>query len=498
MLTLNAIGKRYGDVDALTDVSMTVAPGTVHCILGENGAGKSTLCNIVFGTTAPSTGTMALQNQPYVPASPADAIASGIAMVHQHFSLVNTMTVRENLVLGHRGYRLPLDRLDAELRGIDDSYGLSVDLDASIAALPVGARQKVEIVKALLRRPALILLDEPTAVLDPGEIDSLIETCRALADDGKSVVMITHKLGEVSRVADEATVLRGGRVTGGGLLAQTTVGALLTDMVGTETATTHARRVGPAPSREVALRIEQVSCTRSDGSIALDAVDLSVRRGEIVGIAGVEGNGQSELASILSGAEISHAGRITLNERDITAVRPADRTRAGLGVIPEDRHAEGIVDDLTVTENLLMSRTGRFRRFGLLNRAAMQTASAAAIDEYSIRTSGPDAPIRSLSGGNQQKVVLARELSIDGLSAVVAAQPTRGLDIGSVGFVLDRLREVANDGVGVVVISSEMDELMAVCDRIHVAYRGHLLGPIDADSATAQDEITELMMGVAA
>ncbi|SNS49727.1 ABC transporter ATP-binding protein [Rhodococcoides kyotonense] len=503
MLSLERIGKSYGDVDALTDVSMTVDPGSVHCILGENGAGKSTLCNIVFGTTAPSTGTMMLDGKPYRPAAPADAIASGIAMVHQHFSLITTMTVGENLLLGHRGYRLPKDRLpkdrlQTELRAIEDSYGLRVDLDARTSELPVGARQKVEIVKALLRQPRLILLDEPTAVLDPGEIDALIETCRALAENGKSVVMITHKLGEIARVADTSTVLRGGKVTGGGPMAQTTVERLLTDMVGTETATTHSRRVSaPRASNDVALRVENISCTRRDGSDALTDVSVSVRRGEIVGIAGVEGNGQSELASILSGSDIEFDGRIILNGRDMTRVCPAGRTAAGLGVVPEDRHAEGIVADLSVTENLLLARTSEYRRFGMLDRDKMRADATAAISDYSIRTSGPDAAIRSLSGGNQQKVVLARELSLAGLGAIVAAQPTRGLDIGSVGFVLDQLRAAADIGVGVLIISSEMDELMAVCDRILVAYRGRLLGPIDADSTTAQDEITELMMGVA-
>lgn len=498
MLTLTEIGKRFGDVDALRGVTMTVEPGTVHCILGENGAGKSTLCNIVFGTTAASAGTMTFSGLPYHPNSPADAIASGIGMVHQHFSLVSTMTVRENLLLGHRGYRRPDVNLADRLAAIEDSYGLSVDLGARTSELPVGARQKVEIVKALLRQPRLILLDEPTAVLDPGEIDSLIETCRALADDGKSVVMITHKLGEVARVADDTTVLRAGTVTGGGPMSSTSISTLLTEMVGTDTDATHARRQSSSrPSETIALRLENISCNRPDGSIALTGVDLEVRGGEILGIAGVEGNGQSELAAIISGADSAHTGRITVGSNDVTQRHPGGRTEAGLGVIPEDRHAEGIIGDLDITENLTLARTEDYRRFGMLDRRKMRADAATAIDEFSIRAAGPNAAMRSLSGGNQQKVVLARELRIEGLVALVAAQPTRGLDIGSVGFVLDKLRAAADAGVGVLVVSNEMDELLALCDRIFVAYRGRLLGPIDADSSTAPDEITELMMGVA-
>lgn len=497
-LTLNGVGKRFGSVSALTDVTMTVAPGSVHCILGENGAGKSTLCNIVFGSTTPSSGTMTLNGRTYTPQSPADAIAAGIAMVHQHFSLIPTMTVRENLLLGTKGFRLPVDALTAKLDVISQQYGLTVDLDALTSDLPVGSRQKVEIVKALLRDPELVLLDEPTAVLDPGEIDSLIGTCHALAAAGTSVVLITHKLGEVARAADAATVLRGGKVSGGGLLTETSISDLLTDMVGSAAPLSHARVVRRPASREPGLTLANISFTRPDRSEALTGVDLTVYRGEIVGIAGVEGNGQSELASILSGAITADTGKILLDAVDITGFDPAARTRIGLGVVPEDRHAEGIVSELTVTDNLLLGRLKDYTRFGLLDRAKMAARTASAIDEYSIRADGPGAPMHSLSGGNQQKVVLARELSIDGLAAVVAAQPTRGLDIGAVSFVLDRLRRVADAETAVLVISSELDELMAVCDRIFVAYRGQLLGPIDANSAAAQNKITELMMGVAA
>src|SRR5690606_25399288 len=362
-------------------------------------------------------------------------------------------------------------------------------------------RQRVEIVKALLRDPRLILLDEPTAVLDTAEIDALIETCAALAADGKSVVLITHKLGEVARAADEATVLRAGTVVGGGRLADTPLSSLLELMLGDKEPIDPAsrpRRVREPDDAEPVLRVRGLDVTRADGSAALRQVELNVGRGEIVGIAGVEGNGQSELTSVLSGALAAGAGTVTLDGVDLTTATPAQRTAAGLAVIPEDRHTEGMIAELSIAENLAMPRLRRYRRWGLLDRTAMRADAAAAIAEYSIRAPGPDAPIGSLSGGNQQKVVLARELSTEGLRAVVAAQPTRGLDAGAVAFVLDRLRAAADEGAAVLITSSEIDELLAVCDRIVVAYRGALLGSVPAESPTAATDIGLLMTGVPA
>jgi simple sugar transport system ATP-binding protein len=500
LLAMHGVGKSFGRVRALDAVTLTVKPSSVHCILGENGAGKSTLCNSIYGTVSPDSGTMTLGGAAYRPRNPSDALQAGVAMVHQHFSLIPTMTVADNLLLGRNGFRPQRSQLSADLDRIADSYGLIVDQLATVGELTVGARQRVEIVKALLRDPQLILLDEPTAVLDPAEIDALIATCAALTDDGKSVVLITHKLGEVARAADEATVLRAGTVVGGGRLSDVSLSSLLELMLGDaeplERTGVPRRRANT--ETDVVLQLSGINVTRTDGSTALSNVHLSVDSGEIVGIAGVEGNGQSELSAVLSGALPPDSGSVTIGGVDVTSASPARRTRAGLAVIPEDRHAEGIIADLSIAENIALPRLTDYRRWGLLDRTRMRADAAAVIDDYSIRAAGPDAPLASLSGGNQQKVVLARELSTAGLRAVVAAQPTRGLDAGAVAFVLERLRDAADNGAAVLVTSSEIEELLAVCDRVVVAYRGALLGSVSTDSPTAATDIGILMTGVSA
>ncbi len=556
-LTLHGVGKSFGDVRALHGVDVIVESGTVHCILGENGAGKSTLCNLVFGGYQPDTGRMELGGKAFRPDSPAAAMTAGVAMVHQHFSLVTTMTVAENLLLTQHGLRLRRKDLTDRLDEIAQRYRLRIDLDQQVATMPVGARQKVEIVKALLRDPALILLDEPTGVLDPAEIDALIDTCRAIAADGKAVVLVTHKLGEVARVADAATVLRRGTVAGGGRMSNTTIAQLLTAMVGrtqldptlaatigldpvdaartvgaatiitdTDTPATDAGRtardgtapqasartadrVDPQPrgvpeptsesgSRAPVLTVDRVTVGRADSSIALDDARLVVRPGEIVGIAGVEGNGQSELVAVLAGSTPVSGGTVTLAGTDITTASPATRTALGFGIVPEDRHRDAMVAEMTLAENLFLGRLGRFRRFGLLDKPAMGRAAQTELDRFDVRAAGPWVPMGSLSGGNQQKVVLARELSMANLRCLVAAQPTRGLDIGAVDFVLTQLRRAAAGGCGVLVVSSEVPELLALCDRIFVAYRGELAGPVETTDPGAAQQISELMMGVAA
>ncbi|AQA06057.1 sugar ABC transporter [Mycobacterium sp. MS1601] len=495
LLTMAGVRKSFGSVRALDEVTLSVKPRSVHCILGENGAGKSTLCNSIYGTVSPDAGTMTLAGADYRPRSPADALNAGVAMVHQHFSLISTMTVADNLLLGRDGFRPPRKQLTRDLDRIADSYGLAVDTGATVSDLTVGARQRVEIVKALLRDPRLILLDEPTAVLDPKEIDALIATCAALTADGKSVVLITHKLGEVARAADEATVLRAGTVVGGGRLSDVELPTLLQLMLGDAAPAVHTQRRRPA-TQVAGLEVNGLTVTRDDGSIALKNVELTVGQGEIVGIAGVEGNGQSELTSVLSGALPADTGTVAVGDCDLTTATPGQRTAAGLAVIPEDRHAEGMVGAMTIAENIALPRLRTYRRWGLLDRGRMRSDAAAAITTFSVRASGPDATMASLSGGNQQKVVLARELSTPGLRVVVAAQPTRGLDAGAVAAVLDRLRDAADAGAAVLVTSSEIDELIAVCDRIVVAYRGTLLGSISTDSPSAASEVGALMTGV--
>ncbi|MET8171064.1 ABC transporter ATP-binding protein [Streptomyces clavifer] len=521
-LEISGLTKSFGTMRALDDVRLVVEAGTVHCVLGENGAGKSTLCHVVGGSLVPDKGVLRLYGTPYAPRRPADALAAGIAMVHQHFSLVPTLTVGENLRL------LRLRDLPRRVARVREEYGLEPDLDARVSDLPVGVRQCVEIVKALLREPRLLVLDEPTGVLGPAETDALLATCRRIAAAGHAVVLVTHKLGEAARAGDAATVLRAGRVAGGGPLAELPPERLVPLMIGRpaasldaglagtigltedrpssgagasagpgtgtspETGTSGAeRRRGPG-----ALRLRDVGVRRADGSYALDRTSLDVGFGEIVGIAGVEGNGQSELMALLGGALAPDTGRVELAGRDITRAAPRERTRAGLGVVPEDRHREGCVPQLPVAENLFLGRLDRFRRCGVfLDGRAMNRAADAVLTGHGIRSGGPGALMSSLSGGNQQKVVLARELALDPLVCLAAAQPTRGLDIGAVGAVHSRIRQASAKGTAVLVVSSELSELLVLCDRIVVAYRGKLLGPVDPSQPDARERIGALMLG---
>ncbi|MGW0249088.1 ABC transporter ATP-binding protein [Nocardia goodfellowii] len=585
ILELTGVGKTYGAVRALADVDVTVQAGEVHCVLGENGAGKSTLCNVVFGGAALDAGRMRLFGQPYRPHRPADALRQGIAMVHQHFSLVPDLTVAENLALGEGSWmRVPRRALAARVEALGARFGLRVDLNARAGRLSVGDRQQVEIVKCLLRDPRLVLLDEPTAVLGPAEIAALLTTCRRIAESGRAVVLVTHKLGEIEKVGDRATVLRGGRVSGAGPLAEFTRDALVELMIGRPAAslnpalilgvgatsppadrahppgidhgsratmsseeriagTDHASRAtvlsdghsgrpdhggpvippggerpagtdhgspavtptsGPGvdPVSRVDLpgnvvRVAGLHLTRTEGGAALDGLDLVVRPGTITGIAGVEGNGQSELVAVLSGARRPDAGTFELDGTDLTHATPAARTAAGLGVIPEDRHHEGCIPAMSIADNLFLGRLSDFRRRGLLDRKALHAAAAQVIAGHDIIASGPGAPVGTLSGGNQQKVVVARELALKPLRFLVAAHPTRGLDLGAVDSVLARLRAAAESGVAVLIVSHEVPELLTVCDRVLVAYRGRLHGPVDPADPSASEQIAHLMLGTA-
>ncbi|MFI5624914.1 ABC transporter ATP-binding protein [Nocardioides sp. NPDC051685] len=517
-LELKGIAKRFGSLHALVDVDVAVQAGEVHCILGENGAGKSTLCNLVYGSTRADRGEMRLFGESYDPRRPSDALRAGVAMVHQHFSLVPTLTVAENLLLGAgRRLRLPHRELAAGVARIEADYGLAVDLDALPSDLTVGERQAVEIVKALLREPRLVILDEPTAVLGPDELQALLSTVRRIAADDRAVVLVTHKLAEIEAVGDNATVLRGGSVAGSGAIAELGRERLVSMMIGRPIADlgTLAGAALDVPARadepDPVARVEQVRALRQEpsvrienlhvpagvGATVVEGVDLDLNAGEIVGIAGVEGNGQSELVAALSGAR-SATGRFTVGGVDLLDQPPAARTAAGVGVIPEDRHLEGCIPAMSVAENLFLGRLGDFTARGLLRRAAQHRAASDVIAAHGIRAAGPEAAMSTLSGGNQQKVVLARELGLDPLRFLVAAQPTRGLDVGAVDAVLGQIREAAANGAAVLVVSSELPELLALCDRILVAFRGRLVGPVHPASPTARTDIGNLMVGAAA
>ncbi len=490
LLAIEGVSKRFGALQALSDVSLSIAPGEIHCLLGENGAGKSTLCNVVFGIHQPDTGTLSLGGEAYRPAGPADALSRGVAMVHQHFSLVTDLTVVDNLLLGQARGILRRGECAERVAALSARYGLSLEPFARIDALSVGERQRVEIVKCLMREPRLLVLDEPTAVLLPAEIRSLIEVCQRVAEGGCGVVLVTHKLAEIREAAGRATVLRGGRVVARSEDPAAEIDALVQAMIGRELDSGPAAAKREPPSHvegvrrpEAALMVDGLVVRDADGVVRVDNVTLTVEPGEIVAIAGVEGNGQSELGAVLSGMRAPTDGRFFVNGVPLAGATPKQLSAAGMGVVPEDRHAVGCVLPMSVAENLFLDRLGRFRRLGLLDRSRMIAEASALMARFDVRAAGPSAPFSSLSGGNQQKTVLARELTLEPLRFLLAAHPTRGLDVGAVEAVYGHIREACARGVGVLLISSELDELLRVADRVVVMYRGRLMGSCSADPA---------------
>ena len=516
LLSLRGLSKRFGSLQALQDVSLDIAPAEIHALLGENGAGKSTLCNLVFGVYQPDSGEMLFDGVPHRPAGPAQALAHGIAMVHQHFSLVADMTVVENLMLGQVRGVLKRQDYARSVQALSQDYGLALDPHARIQDLSVGERQRVEIVKCLMRNPRLVVLDEPTAVLLPAEIDGLLAVCERIATKGCSVVLVTHKLAEIKKVAHRATVLRGGRVVAHSTAPAQEITQLVRAMIqrdldgltagagamlGALAGSTHgdaspksAITETPRPAADEALQVNGLSVVDAEGTTRLNNFTLIVNRGEIVGVAGVEGHGQSELAAALSGMTPASNGQFFVRGQDMTAKTPRALTEAGVGVVPEDRHAVGCITGMSLAENLSLNRLDRFKRFGLLDRAALRRAALELMERFDVRAAGPDVAFGGLSGGNQQKAVLGREISTEGLVFLLAAQPTRGLDVGAVEAVYGQIRAACHRGAGVLLISSELDELIDVADRIVVLYRGRVMGHCAAEPAQ-RERIGAMMAG---
>jgi general nucleoside transport system ATP-binding protein len=504
-LELRGITKRFGSLVANKDVDLTVKPGEIHALLGENGAGKTTLMNVLFGLYHADAGEIIIDGAPVAFDGPRQALKAGIGMVHQHFKLVPPFTVAENVVLGDepvykRGSRryLPgagfLDRPAARklINDLSARYGLEVDPDALVEDLPIGLQQRVEIVKALVRDAQLLILDEPTAVLTPQESEELFEVMRALRDSGHSMLFITHKLGEVLAVADTITVMRLGEVVGNAIPSESDQASLAAMMVGRSV----NLRVDKAPATpgEVVLSVTDLVVNDERDQMAVAGLSFEVRAGEILAVAGVQGNGQSELVQALTGLSPTLAGRIVLDGADLTGHNPHQMLAAGIGHVPEDRQKEGLILSFPVAENLMLDLFDRepFSHGIVLDNGAIRANAAERIPEFDIRTPSGAVPASTLSGGNQQKIVLAREFS-RALRLLVVAQPTRGLDVGSIETVHRRIVAERDKGTAVIVVSSELDEVIALGDRIAVMYEGRISGYATPD--TPREEIGLLMAG---
>jgi len=477
VLRLAGISKRFGPLLANDAISLRLDRGEIVGLLGENGAGKTTLMNILFGHYVADEGTIEVEGKPLPAGSPSAAIAAGIGMVHQHFTLADNLTVLDNIVLGTEPlWRLSSDskRARARIRDLGQSFGLAVDPDAVVASLSVGERQRVEILKALYRRAKILILDEPTAVLTPQESQSLFDTLKKFVAQGLSIILISHKLQEVLGACGRIYVLRGGRLVAERRAAAVSKAELAELMVGRAIpqARAEAREPGPA-----VLELANIQARR--GAHALNNVSLTLHAGEITGIAGVSGNGQSLLADLVSGTIIPSAGEFRLAGTAIGELSARAMVARRVARIPEDRHAEGLIGDMSVTENVISEtyRSARINRGGFIDWRAARQFAERIVAEYAVMCPSPEARVRLLSGGNMQKLILGRVMANDPV-VVMANQPTRGLDVGAVNYVHERLLEARRRGAAILLISEDLDELLSLCDRVAVMYRGELSAPI--------------------
>ncbi len=491
ILQIENITKRFPGVLANDSISFDLYQQEIHALLGENGAGKTTLMNIIYGLYKPDSGRILVNQEVANIENPNDALRAGIGMVHQHFKLVPVMTVTENLMLGHektRGFPLGnLGRLDRrqvskDIRDLGERYGLRVDPDAVVEDLSVGEAQRVEILKILYKGAGILILDEPTAVLTPQETEELFEIMQSLVQQGKSIIFITHKLKEVLAVADRITVLRQGKVVGTTTPEATNMAELAAMMVGRDVLLTVDK--GKSHPDGPVLSIEDLTVTGKSDHLAVNEVSFEVRAGEVYGIAGVQGNGQTELVEAITGLKRSISGKVTILGKDVTNLSPRSLSRSGLAHVPEDRQKHGLVLAFTVDANLVLETYYQepFSDGWWIRPEVIRQNAKRLVAEFDIRTPSVNIPVSSLSGGNQQKVIIARELS-RAIKLLVINQPTRGLDVGSIEFIHKRIIDARNQSVAVLLISVELDEILSLSDRIGVMYNGQLVAEIPANEA---------------
>lgn len=480
VLRMDGITKRFGPLYANRDVSFDLRKGEIHALLGENGAGKTTLMKILYGMYSPDSGSITLRGQKVRISSPKEALRLGIGMVHQHFMLVSPFTVAENVALGLRGRPLiGIARVAREISALSEKYGLRVDPRARIQDVSVGEQERVEIIKALYRGADILILDEPTAVLTPKETEDLFSVLRSLKADGHSIIIITHKLEEIMAVTDRVTVLRSGQKVATVNTDDVTRTELARMMVGREV----FLDIEPPPARLGApvLQLHEVSYVKG-GVTRLDQVAFDVRAGEIVGIAGVDGNGQRELAEVITGLARATSGKITIEGEDVSRLSVAQINARGVAHIPEDRLKSGLLGEFSLAENLILQEPHAYCRRGLFRKQQIRERALQAMKEFDIRSSGPEKQVKLLSGGNQQKVILARELGRNP-KLLLAVQPTRGLDVGATEYVRKRIAAEKTRGTAVLLISTELDEVLSLSDRVCVIYEGKIMGTLERSQA---------------
>jgi simple sugar transport system ATP-binding protein len=492
------ITKRFGSLIANDQVNLKVRKGSIHAIVGENGAGKSTIMNALYGFYKADEGEILINNQTSKISSTHDAIALGLGMVHQHFMLAGALTVTENIILGSEPTSGPMINYKAakeKIKEISSQYGLEVKPDAKVEDLSVGEEQRVEILKTLYRGAKILILDEPTAVLTPQETEEFFVILRALRDQGKTIIIITHKLAEVLAISEKVTVMRLGKVVGEVETKNTSAEELARLMVGREVLLRVDKTQYGKPKEDNILSVKNLSLNDLDGAKLLTDISFDIRAGEVFGIAGVEGNGQTELVEVLSGLKIPNSGKITLSGRDITGCNSRQAKELHIGHIPEDRHKRGLLLNSPLTENAILGlqNNGQLVGWPLLNDSQITSHTKKLIQEFDVRPPDPDIAVRGLSGGNQQKLIIAREFSI-APKFLIASQPTRGVDIGAIEFIYKKILELKAGGAAVLLVSAELDEVFSLSDRVAVLYEGKIVGIVEPEKVS-QQEIGLMMTG---